>query len=279
MCNSITRKLSVYSTVAYFYIKRAIGHHPWFKKRWTYERDAEKAFEQLISEIPSDKLFVHVAFSAIKRFSETKEAYPYLRDLLLENFATVISQAFTPDARKSKVFDPEKEVPAYGAFARLFFKDMQFRNNDPCYSVMALGEPGFSAEDLSFSADGIFRQMIDQDYHCINIGLEYVTCSLMHFVEYEQQVPYLRFFDDTYYIQTNDAKKKITYPVHSNRSAYSVKGYVWWNKIRLMKDLAKTDIVQSFNIHGVRIYCFSIRQLYRFVTLKVQDDPYYLIKW
>lgn len=279
MFRIIARKISVYTTVAYFYIRRAIARHPRCKKRWTFDYDAKQTFGQWVAGIPSDKVFVHVALSSVNRFSETKKAYPWLRDLLLKHFNTVSSQAFTPGVRKTKVFDPDKEVPAYGAFARLFFRDMGFRNHDPCYSVMALGGNGFREQDFSFSANGIFRQMIEQDFYCINIGLEYVTCSVMHFVEYEQKVPYLRFFDDTYYIQSGNATRKIIYPVHDNRGAYSVKGYVWWNKVRLMKDLSNTGIVQSVNIQGVRLYGFGMRHLYEFVTRKVQSDPFYLIKW
>ncbi len=188
------RKISVYSTVAYYYIRRFIKQHPWLRKKWPYHEKAGPSFESFIEDIPADKVFVHVALSPVRCFTKEKNTYTYLMDVLRANFSVIASQAFTPQVRKTKVFDPAGEVPAYGAFAKLFFGDSQFRNHDPCYSVMATGNTGFNPEDLSFESNGIFRQMTDQDYCCINIGLDHVTCSIMHLVEYEQKVPYLRFF-------------------------------------------------------------------------------------
>ncbi len=279
MFRIIFRRLSVYSTVAYYYIRRQVKQHRWLRKRWAFNEKAGPSFENFIQDVPAGKVFVHVALSPMRRFTEEKNTYAYLMDVLRSNFDVIASQAFTPQVRKTKVFDPAGELPAYGAFAKMFFRDSQFRNHDPCYSVMAAGETGFNAKDLSFQPNGLFRQMVDQGYHCVNIGLDHVTSSLMHFVEYEQRVPYLRFFDETYHIQTGNSLKTITYPLHANRSAYSVKGYIWWNKHRLMKDLDNTGIVQQRILHGVCLYSFGMQQLYRFVTEKVKADPYYLIKW
>ncbi|MFP4065593.1 MAG: AAC(3) family N-acetyltransferase [Bacteroidales bacterium] len=279
MIKLLIRKLSVYSTVIYFYIRRHIKKLPRLRKKTAYSKKAGVSFEKYIRGIPANRIFVHVSLSAVRHFTGRADTYTYLRDLLLGNFDVLVSQAFTPGVRKTRVFNPEKEIPAYGAFARQFFTDRHFRNHDPCYSIIAAGENHFEAGDLTFAPDGIFRQMIDHDYHCLNIGLDYVTCSLMHFVEYEQRVPYLNFYREKYTIKEGLLKKPLLYPIHSNRRAYSVKGYVWWNKIRLMKDLKKTNIVNQRNIDGVVLYDFSMRKLYDFVTEKVKNDPYYLIKW
>ena len=279
MAGFLVRKISVYSTVVYFYLRRLVRQHPLLRKKWTYNQEAGADFKRFIDAVPSGNLFVHVSLSAVKRFTPEKDTYAWLRSALQERFSLIVSQAFTPGVRKTKLFDPATEVPAYGAFARSFFHDSRFRNHDPCYSVMALGSHAFQQNDLSFSPGGIFRQMADQDFYCLNIGLDYVTCSLIHLVEYEQQVPYLRFFEDEYVIRTNGRDALVRYPIHTNHPAYSVKGFVWWNKIRLMRDLEKTDIVRSCLSGGVPLHVFSMRELHHFVTEKVKADPFYLIKW
>lgn len=279
MSGQLIRKISVYSTVGYFYIRRLVRQHPRMRKKQAYSQEAGEGFEWFIGDIPPSGLFVHVSLSAVRRFTPESDTYDWLRSFLQNRFSLIVSQAFTPRVRKTKVFDPDREVPAYGAFARHFFRDCQFRNHDPCYSVMALGSHDFQQQDLSFSPEGVFAQMVDQDFYCLNIGLDYVTCSLIHFVEYEQRVPYLKFFTDEYVIRKSGHDTLLRYPIHTNQPAYSVKGFVWWNKVRLMRDLAKTDIVRSCKAGGVPLYAFSMRELYHFVTEKVKADPYYLIKW
>ena len=275
----VFRKISVYSTIAYYYFRRRFKQASRPLTKWTYSPKAGERFEQLMAEVPSDKVFMHAGLSPLKRFTPGTDTYAYLKGLMFKHFKVVVSQGFTPVVRKTRIFDPEKERPAYGAFARLFFRDATYRNPDPCYSVMGAGEVPFDPEAFSFSSDGPFRQMVEEDFYCINVGLDVFTCSLLHYIEYEQQVPYLEFFEDIYYIRKGDKKKKIAYPIHTNKKGYSVKGYVWWNRQRLMKDLKKSGLLAGEKIEGVRFWCFSLKKLYDFVSQKVKNDPYYLIKW
>lgn len=279
MLDLILRKTSVYSTVAYFYLQRYFWGNRIFRRRVTYSHGAAEMFEKVIREVPADKVFLHIALSSVRRFATDQNTYAYLTDFMKTNFCVITSQSFTPGVRKTKLFDPEKSLPAYGSFARQLFHDRTWRNEDPCYSVVASGDPGWPQNLLSFAPDGVFRQMIRENYWCINIGLEYVTCSLMHLVEYEQKVPYLDFFTDEFFIQKNEQKIGLDYPLHKNKRGYSVKGYVWWNKIRLMRDLRKAGFVRSHNPGGIPVFCFPMDELYAFVTEKVKKDPYYLIKW
>ncbi len=197
-----------------------------------------------------------------------------------DHFSVIASQAFTPQVRKSKVFDPLSTKPAYGAFAKNFFEqDAGFRNLDPCYSVMASGKVTWDKMRPSFSPDGVFQQMLDEDFYCLNVGLDHVTCSLMHYIEYRQRVPYLHFDNQRFTLILDGKEQEADHCLHQNKSAYSVKGFVWWNRYRLMQGLKKTDILQSATLHGVRFYAFSMRDLYQFVTGKVKKDPFYLITW
>lgn len=276
----LVRKISVYSSLAYFYIRRAIKEHPRFRKSWTFHPGSAALFEKTLAEVPAEKVFLHVALSSIKRFSNNEDPYVYLRDLLSENFRVVTSQAFTPAVRKTKYFDPRETPPAFGQFAKLFFRrDATFRNLDPCYSVIAQGDHGLNENDLTFTPNGIFRQMIEQDYYCINIGLDYITCSLIHLIEYEQRVPYRIFYKDRFTLEKDGQTEEIGYTLHKGHPGYGIKGYVWWNKIRTNIDLLRRGIVRKYYIHGVPMYVFSLKALHRFITEKVKKDPYYLIKW
>ncbi len=275
----VFRKASVYSTIAYYYFRRRFKQASRPFVHWNYSKKAGERFEHLMGEIPSDKIFMHAGLSPLKRFTPGKDTYSYLKGLMFKHFKVVASQGFTPSVRKTKVFDPEKERPAYGAFAKLFFRDASFRNLDPCYSVLAAGKAGFQEQAFSFSAEGPFRQMVEEDFYCINVGLDVFTCSLLHYIEYEQRVPYLEFFTDNYSIRREEQTEQIAYPIHTNKKGYSVKGYVWWNRQRLMRDLKKSGLLSGEKIEGVRFWFFSMKKLYDFVSQKVKNDPYYLIKW
>ncbi len=279
MSNIVFRKISVYSTIFYYYTRRFLVQHPWLRKKWAFDATAAAAFERLISELPADKIFVHASLSPLKRFTSNPDTYAYLHEQFKTHFVSVVSQGFTPVVRKTKVFDVDNEPPAYGAFAKFFLNDCQFRNMDPCYSVMAMGETGFSPGDLSFSPNGIFRQMVDQDYLCVNIGLDHITCSLLHLLEYDHQVPYLQFIRESYTVRAKGAEQMLSVLIHKNRSAYAVKGYVWWNRRRLEVDLLRKGIVSSHSVGGVRVCYFSMRELYGFLSKKLQQNPFYLITW
>ena len=275
----LLRKANVYSTIAYFYLDRAIGQHPWFRRSYAYNADAERQFMDFLGEVPAQRVFVHVALSKVKRFSPTPDPYQYLADRLKTRFDLVSSQGFTPQNRLKSSFNPQDDVPPYGSFASRFFGDMDWRNMDPCYSVMAMGDVTWPRRSFTFSEDGIFRQMLKDNMYCLNIGLPYPSCSLMHLVEYEQKVPYLDFTERRYTLPSGPATEAIQYRLHENRREYAVKGFVWWNKLRLARDLNKTEIVKEKRVGGVSLRYFSLREIHAFVTGKVKQDPFYLITW
>lgn len=280
MLKETYRRLSVYSTIGWFYFRRLLRQHPRLKKSYHHVPGADEEFSEFLSRIPSDKLFVHASLSAVNTFTREPDTYAFLMKQFRAHFSVIASQAFTPQVRKSKVFDPVTTKPAYGAFAKNFFRrDAEFRNLDPCYSVMAAGRVMWDEKTPSFALDGLFQQMLDEDFHCLNIGLDYVTCSLMHDIEYRQQVPYLHFDNHRFTLILDGKEKEVDHWLHQNKPAYAIKGFVWWNRHRLMQDLKKTDILQRVTLHGVRLYAFSMRELYQFVTDKVKKDPFYLITW
>ncbi len=275
----ILLRASVYSTIAYFYLRRNLWGHPLLRRKYTYAAAAKEAFNAFLASVPADRVFVHVALSVAKRFASDQKAYEYLIDALDHHFSLVVSQAFTPAGRKTKCFDPHRDAPAYGGFAARFFKDMSWRNLDPCYSVMARGDTGWDPQALSFSPEGIFKQMIHEDMYCLNIGLDYPTCSMLHLIEYEQRPPYLFFVEEDFLLQTMGKEYPILYNLHKNQGAYSVKGFVWWNKIRLARDLKEAGLVHAFRAGGVPLCYFSMRDVYEFVSDRLRQDPFYLVTW
>ncbi len=280
MLKEIYRRLNVYSTIGWYYFRRFIRQHPWLKKSYHHVPGAGAGFRDFLNRIPADKLFVHVSLSAANRFTDQPDKYAVLMQHFRDHFSIIASQAFTPQVRKTRVYDPLSTKPAYGAFAKNFFRrDAEFRNHDPCYSVMASGNVSWDEKAASFARDGVFQQMMDEDFYCLNIGLDHITSSLMHYVEYRHKVPYLLFGNERFRLVLNGKEHEVSYCLHQNKAAYSVKGFVWWNRYRLMQDLKKTDIVQHDTLHGVRVYAFSMRELYQFVSDKVKKDPFYLITW
>ncbi len=280
MLKEIYRRLSVYSTIGWYYFRRLIRQHPWLKKSYHHVPGAGEEFRDFLRRIPADKLFVHTSLSAVNRFTDQPDKYAFLMQHFWDHFSVIASQAFTPQVRKTRVYDPLSTKPAYGAFAKTFFqRDAGFRNLDPCYSVMASGHVAWDEKVASFASNGVFQQMVNEEFYCLNIGLDHVTCSLMHYVEYQQQVPYLQFGNERFRLVLDGKEHEMSHCLHQNKPAYSVKGFVWWNKRRLMQDLKKTDIVQRVTLHDVRVYAFSMRALYLFVSEKVKKDPFYLISW
>lgn len=269
---------NIYTCSAYYLLRKEI------KKRWKpsfrYDPDAQQRMEAFIAEVPASKVFVHVALSATRLFSPAPDGYGWLKTLLCDRFSAVVTNAFTPSVIKSKTFDIREDRPVYGAFARKLFHDRTFRNADPLYSVCGAGDTGLDKNRFSFSPDGVFRQMIDQGYYGLNIDIDNITSSLLHFIELNCCPPYVEVHRDLFNIVTENGPRKENYLYYKYRKRYAVNNKtVMFSRNKIKKDLIRASILITQRHKGASVSYFSYKEFYDFITGKLEKNPFYLVTW
>ncbi len=271
-------KPNIYTCSAYYLLRKEV------KKQWKpsfkYNAEAQHRLEDFIEQVDTDKVFVHVALSASKLFSPVPDGYAWLRELLCSRFQAVATNAFTPYVNETKTFDIKQDEPVYGAFAKKLFQEHTFRNADPLYSVCGLGDTGLDEKSFSFTHDGVFWQMIDQGYYGLNIDIDNITSSLLHFIELNHQLPYIEIHRELFRINSVEVSIKAEYLYYRYQKKFSVnnKSIMFnWHKIR--RDLLKASVLKAQRYNGASVSYFSYKDFYDFIAGRLEKDPFYLVTW
>ena len=271
-------KSNIYTCSAYYLLRKEV------KKRWKtsfkYDAEAQNRLEDFISQVPADKVFVHVALSASKLFSPVPDGYVWLKELLCSRFQAVVTNAFTPYVHETKTFDIKQDKPVYGAFAKKLFQDHTFRNADPLYSVCGLGDTGLGEKRFSFTHDGVFRQMIDQGYYGLNIDIDGMISSLFHYAEFTLRPPYIDQQKDTLSIIRDNKESLAEYPFYRYKKEFSVNNKsIMFNRDKVRKDLLQASVLKKLSFKGATVSCFSYQGFYELLSQKLEKDPFYLVTW
>ncbi len=269
---------NIYTCSAYYLIRKEV------KKRWKtsfkYDAEAQNRLEGFINQVPADKVFVHVALSTSKLFSPVPDGYAWLKELLGNHFQAAVTNAFTPYVNETKAFDIKQDKPVYGAFAKKLFQEHTFRNADPLYSVCGIGDTGLDERRFSFTPDGVFRQMIDQGYYGLNIDIDNITSSLLHFIELSCRLPYVELRRDLFNIRAEKGTRKEQYLYYRYKKGYAVNNKtIMFSRDKIIKDLVKASIMKVQRHKGASASYFSYKEFYDFVTGKLEKDPFYLVTW
>lgn len=271
-------RANIYTCSGYYLLRKEM------KKRWkpafSYDADAQDRLEDFISQVPADKVFVHVALSASKLFSPVPDGYVWLKELLNARFQAIVTNAFTPYVKDTKTFDIKQDKPVYGAFAKKLFQEHTFRNADPLYSVCGVGQTGLDQNRFSFAPEGVFRQMIDQGYYGLNIDIDNIISSLLHFIEFSHQLPYIDIRQDTFRVISENKEYQTEYPYYRYKKKFAVNNKsIMFNRDKIIRDLLQASVLKKLSFKGATVSCFSYQGFYELLSQKLEKDPFYLITW
>lgn len=220
-----------------------------------------------------DVAFAHVGLSDV---NAALVGNPYDRVLgaLTQHFESVLAPGFTDYVHISGVYDKRHSRPKHGAFCRQFLDDAEYRTNDAIKSILVKGEYRFDACDHhdSYSEDGCFQQLYEDDVLVVSIGTPYLVCSYLHHLEARNGAPYMepKTVAGIMYDENGNATP-IEQQTHQYREIWS------FNKPKLHRDLRASGFLDTYDYNGLRIFVTSIRSIDELVTHNMNDDPYYLV--
>jgi len=224
-------------------------------------------------------VFVHIGLRQIKN-GYGVDPYDFIMEVLTKRFESIIAPGFTPSFRTTRLYHKVYSRPEYGMFSWLFLNDITYRTDDPIYSLLVYGDYGFenSYSKETFGKGSCFDQLDRDNVLCLNIGTKWAVSSQIHFSEYKNMVPY---------INKTEYKGIIYYDTHEHNDI-SVVNYVnnhWfnkyvsiiWNRHKISRHLQKGGILDYYDLDGVKVYAFRLKELRLFLDDKLSKDPYYLL--
>ncbi len=261
----------IYNTLRYNYLMR--------KKSVTAKSDLRLLEDVLDRYSEQNTVFVHIGLSQIKSAYRVNP-YDFVMDVLTKRFENIITPGFTPSFRKTSLYHKKYSRPEYGMFSWLFLGDATYRTDDPIYSLLVRGSYDFenSYAKETFGVGSCFEQLDKDNILCLNIGTKWAVSSQIHFSEYKNMVPYINKAEYNGIIYYDEHKHKdISVVNYVNNYWFNKFVSVIWNRYKISRHLLKSGILDYYDLDGVRVYAFKLRDLRVFLDEKLGKDPYYLL--
>jgi hypothetical protein len=235
-------------------------------------RTTVEEFEGVFERYDDDVVFVHAGLSDINA-ALPGNPYETTRSVLDRNFKSVLAPGFTDYFRTSGVYAKRYSRPMYGTFNRLFLEDAEYRTDDACKSILVRGDYRFAGRNHhdSYSSNGCFAQLGEDDILLTSIGTPWLMCSFLHYLEAQHDVPYIE--EDTYdgVLFDENGSREI------RQTCHYWDGYWRFNKTKLHRHWREHDLVDEYDLNGLRIFFAYMSDIEAFVTEKLPAAPYYLV--
>ena len=233
---------------------------------------AEKELRNVFATYQDRTVFVHAGLSDINS-ALTGNPYKCLLSVLENNFRSILAPGFTDYFRKSGVYAKKYSKPMYGKFNELFLNDAEYRTNDACKSILVRGDYRFDDcnHHRTYSTDGCFAQLEQDDVLIASVGTPWLMCSFLHYIEAQNDVPYMIENSHKGVLIHNDEPQAIEQKCHF------WEGYWRFNKLKLQRQWEHNDIVDSYDLNGLRLFFTSASEMYDFVNEKLDANKYYLV--
>ena len=249
-----------------------------------------KKFENTLSNLinankinSKDTVFLHIKLRNIKK--EYKIPYKRISEIIVECFkkkkvSNILVPAFHYSFSKTKKFDKNKTVSENGFFSEFFRKKYStYRTNDPFYSVCHLKDKSKQYLkkkidfNTSFKKNTIWQELLNSNVTIVNIGLDYLIITLIHYLEYDRTVPYRAFFKRKGYKKINNKFSPITYNLYGRKNMEEVG--LDWPKIE--KFLIKKKIIKKAGNSSINFKCFKIKDAAKVLKPQIKNNPYFLV--
>ncbi|WP_336001680.1 AAC(3) family N-acetyltransferase [Halorientalis halophila] len=235
----------------------------------------EAVFEEILDGYDESEVFVHVGLSDVNAAFEG-DPYEFVTDALADHFDSILTPAFTKSFRETGTFHRADSEPELGAFAGLFFEDADHRTADPLHSVQVQGDYRFDGCDLrdTFSPDGCYAQLEEDDVRILNVGTEWLVSTQLHYVERVTDVPYS---------ETTEVEGTVRYADGSEEAVtqknYDKNNYVYfWDRLGLQRDLVAEGVMDHHGLNGLNVISVNARDLREALEPRIEEDPYYLVR-
>lgn len=221
----------------------------------------------------NDVVFVHAGLRDVSA-AFGGSPYRFLLDRLTHHFESVLVPGFTPSFRDSGVYHKRFSRPEFGAFARLFLDDAEYRTDDPIHSILVKGPYRFDECDHAdtFGEAGCWAKLDREDVLYLNVGTDWLRSTQLHYVEQRYDVPYVDlatstgviYYDDTHFEDCTQRNHEETILRDFNRP-------------KLSSALRERGVLDVHDLNGLAVRFFGAGAFRAALADDVRRDPYFLI--
>lgn len=239
-------------------------------------RVSQSRFEQILDSHAAgeDTVFVHVGLSDIASAFDT-DPYAFLRSTVNSRFESVLAPGFTDYFKMSGVYHKTYSRPKHGTFGTLFLEDADYRTDDAIKSILVQGSYHFDGcrHDDSYHRDGCFAKLVDDDVLVMNVGVPWIICSHLHYLESRYNAPYVvdETFEGVLYESETEHRR-----VAQTCGQYTSPFYSW-NRPKIYRRLAAAGAIDAYNLNGLKVFFFSLGDVARVIGSELVEDPNYLV--
>jgi aminoglycoside 3-N-acetyltransferase len=232
-----------------------------------------------------DTVFIHSGLGNFGWLKEVRNKIE-LANLVIDSFFEVIGDVgtiavptFTYSFTKGELFDVEDTPSTVGTLTEVFRKRNDARRSiHPIFSVAAIGpNADFLTQNLdktSFGKDSVFQRLLDLDAKYMFYGVDAESCTFIHLIEKDFDVPYR--FDKKFSgeIIANGVKYKDTYTFYVRYLDKNVVTYL----TRFQTDLEEIGAMIKVKLGNGHIRVISTKRLYDEGMKMLEKDVYYFLK-
>ena len=214
-------------------------------------------------------LMLHIRLKNLKK--NYMLSYDHLTKKILELFLitkpkNVIVPSFTYSFTNNQNFDVNCSKSEVGKFSEIFrLKYSNYRTNDPIFSFCHQKDFKKEYKNINFNGafinNSIWEYFYKNNITIVNLGLDHLVISLIHYIEFICKVPYRSLVNITGKIKVNGNNKLINYKFYA-REKNSIYG-LDWNKIEA--DLIKNHIIKKGEKNSLNFKWIKTKDLSNFI--------------
>ncbi len=236
--------------------------------------------------IPQKRIiFLHVKLRNLK----DKLNAPY--ELLSRSILTVIEELFKPKTvlvptftysfKKSGIYHRLFSKSEVGRFSEEVRQFVSFRTPDPIFSVLDVNNylPALE-KDINYCAafeeNGLFHFLHEEDCIIVNIGMEQLISTQLHYIERQNNVSYRynQTFDGVvYHDEINWEKVKYLYYFRDS------KVLPVWNRKIVKNYLIESNVLHTLKEENIEVSWISAKSKSEAITNALLKDEFFLIRW
>lgn len=231
----------------------------------------------------NEHVILHVNLKAIKKkgttYSET--ALSLIKLVQNQQPASIIIPTFTYSFTKThlfNLFDTPSEVGKFSEEIRLFH-DKEFRTRDPIFSVIDILNFGFQTSEWNedaFGKNSIWQFWNDKNGIIINIGLDTIVSTQIHYIEKQSKVPYRENIliqgtavDTVAKSKTTEFESDINYQYFARNLDINAK----WDRPKILSVLKRHNTVKEYDWNNSNLRCFRAKNIRNILQPIMEKEP------
>ena len=233
--------------------------------------------------IPKGKvLILHIRLSPLKDLIGLD--YSKLTNLilqLLEKYKpkSILVPAFTYSFTKSGLFHQIYSRSETGRFSEEVRNNFsKYRTPDPIFSMLDVKNWLGKQKDINclvaFERGCIWEKLLNEESIIINIGLDTLVATQIHYLERLMDVPYRKIINKTGLIYKD---KEVFEPVDYVFYARDFNNLRKLNWPLIEKKLLSVGVLNKFVWEGINFCSLLVPSLHKILAIEISRDPYYLV--